>query len=131
MALDVSKGAETILLVDDEELLVEATTAILEDLGYAVMPVTSGEAAVRAFEEKGHEIDLVLMDMVMPGLSGTALFDQIRSINPRARVLVFTGYELEQEAKDLLDRGCRGYVQKPFDVADLSRMIRNVLEAEA
>jgi len=87
----------------------------------------SGQEAINIFFEKQKEIDLVILDMVMPGMSGGETFDRLRSIDPEIRVLLSSGYSIEGQAQQILDRGCNGFLQKPFEFERLSRKVRKAL----
>lgn len=125
---EVIKGTETVLLIDDEPTVLQVSKAILETLGYKVYDVHDGEQAIALYAQKKDEIDVIVLDMIMPGLSGSQTFDGLREINPRARVILSSGYSLNDQARTIMDRGCAGFVQKPFDVTQISRKLREVLE---
>jgi CheY-like chemotaxis protein len=78
---------------------------------------------------KSSTIDLVILDLVMPGLDGGATFDRIRQIAPALPVLLSSGYSINGQAAEILERGCNGFIQKPFDINELDRKIRSVLES--
>ncbi len=124
---DIPKGSETILLIDDEEVILEVGVNMLETLGYQVIAASSGEEALAIFKEKRHEIALILLDMIMPGMGGGEVFDTIRSVDPEAKVLLSSGYSANGKAREILDRGCNGFIQKPFDIKQLSRKVREIL----
>jgi PAS domain S-box-containing protein len=126
----VLKGTETVLLVDDEQMILKVGQGLLESLGYRVYVASSGQATVAIYLEKKGQIDLVILDMIMPGISGGETYDRLREIDPGVKVLLASGYSIEGEAQQILDRGCRGFIQKPFQTGSLSRMIREVLDAE-
>ena len=77
--------------------------------------------------EKQKEIDLVILDMIMPGISGGETFDRLREINPGIKVLLSSGYSIEGQAKTIMDRGCNGFLQKPFQLEKLSRKVREMI----
>jgi nitrogen-specific signal transduction histidine kinase len=122
------KGSETILLVDDEPAVLAVSKKILESLGYTVHGAGNGQEAIAFYREMKNDIDLVILDVIMPGLSGSEAFDRIRELNPSVKVILSSGYSLEGQAQQIMDRGCRGFIQKPFDIARLSRKVREVLE---
>jgi two-component system cell cycle sensor histidine kinase/response regulator CckA len=124
----VLTGRETILVVDDEKGNATMTGEILESLGYRVLIAGSGREAVAVYMEKGKEVDLVLLDMIMPGMGGGRTFDALRSINPGVKVLLSSGYSADGEAQQILDRGCNGFIQKPFRIANITGIIREVIE---
>jgi PAS domain S-box-containing protein len=125
----VAMGTETILLVDDEKMILEANAPLLEKLGYTVLTARSGEEAVDVYSHRGDEIDLVVLDMIMPGLGGSEVFERLKALKPEVKVLLSSGYSLSGQAESILARGCAGFIQKPFDVEKLSRKLRQVLES--
>jgi two-component system cell cycle sensor histidine kinase/response regulator CckA len=128
-APEVIRGIEKILLVDDEPSVLKVSKAILETLGYRVYGAKNGEDAVELYKEKKDEIDLVILDMIMPGLSGGETFDCIKMLNASAKVMLSSGYSLDKQAQNIMEKGCNGFIQKPFNIADLSRKIRDVLDS--
>jgi len=120
-------GNETILVVDDERNVAEVTKEILESLGYRVLTVGSGQEAISLYMERRDKIDLILLDMIMPGLSGEKTYDALREIDGTVKVILASGYSMDDETRQILARGCRGFIQKPFRVHEISRKIRNVL----
>ena len=123
---EIIMGSENILLVDDEDAVLEVNQEILETLGYQVVAASSGSEAIDLFKNR-ENIDLVLLDMIMPGMSGAETFDALRSINPNIKVILLTGYSLDGQASKILENGCNGFIQKPFRISNLSQMIRKVL----
>jgi len=123
----ILKGTETILLVDDEKMVLEVSKEILESLGYRVFAAGSGQEAIGVYMEKKGRIDLVILDMIMPGMSGGETFDRLREIHPGIAVLLSSGYSVNGQAQEILDRGCRGFLQKPFTTEILSKKIRETL----
>jgi CheY-like chemotaxis protein len=101
---------------------------MLEMLHYRVLPAGSGQEAIAVYMEKRAEIDLVIMDMIMPGISGGRAFDILREINPDVAVILASGYSVEGEARMIINRGCRGFIQKPFHLQELSRKVREALD---
>lgn len=118
---------ETILVVDDEAIIANTTQAILDVLGYRTLMARSGEEALSIFSENGKAIDLVILDMVMPGLGGAEVFDLLRDIDSKIRVILSSGHPLNDDIQKLLDRGRCGFIQKPFDLAELSARIREMI----
>jgi PAS domain S-box-containing protein len=121
------RGHETILVVDDEKVNISLIRGMLEKLGYTVLTADSGEEAVKLFMERGNDVDLVILDMIMPGMSGKKVFQVLRAMNPSLKVLLASGYSLNGDAQQLIDQGCSGFIQKPFRVHELSKKIRDVL----
>ena len=125
---EIQTGAETVLLIDDEAMIIEVGRAMLQSLGYRVLTAASGERALHILGERGAEIDLVLLDLIMPGMDGVAVYDQIHRRYPNLPVVLSSGYALDDVAKDVLARGCRAFIQKPFSLAVLSGQLRAVLD---
>jgi PAS domain S-box-containing protein len=125
---DVLRGTETILLVDDEQMVLEVSRDMLKLLGYRVYTAGSGQEAVAVYMEKRGKIDLVILDMIMPGISGSGTFDQLREINPDVKVLLASGYSINGQAQSIIDRGCNGFIQKPFQLKQLSQRVREMLD---
>jgi len=123
----ITPGCEHVLIVDDEEMVLKVGCAMLEKLGYQVTTAASGEKALEQFREAHGQIDLVVLDMIMPGLSGGDLFDALAEIDPGVKVLLSSGYSLSREAKHILAKGVSGFIQKPYTLASFSTKIREVL----
>jgi len=120
------KGREKILLVDDEAGTIEVEQLMLKELGYNVLAAMSGYEAVQLY--KDNMVDLVALDMIMPEMNGKDTYEALRKINPNVKVLLVSGYSLNKQIEELMDRGCNGFIQKPFDIVQLSQKIREVLE---
>jgi PAS domain S-box-containing protein len=120
-------GTETILLVDDEKAILEACASMLEKLGYRVIIARGGNEAVDLYREHQAQIDLVILDIIMPDLSGGEVFDRLLDINPEVRVLLSSGYSIEDQAAEIMGRGCDGFIQKPFQMEHLHRNIREIM----
>jgi two-component system cell cycle sensor histidine kinase/response regulator CckA len=125
---EIPRGSETILLVDDEPNVLTVSKEILESLGYTVHAMGSGQEAIAFYREMTNDIALVILDMIMPGLSGSETFDRIRELNPSARVILSSGYSLNGQAQQIMDKGCYGFIQKPFNITYIARKIRDVLD---
>ena len=121
-------GRETILFVDDEEMIIETGKEILESLGYEVLTAKGGEEAISLCEKNRDQIDLVILDMVMPGKNGSYTFSKLKEINPQIKVLLSSGYSINGQAAEILNQGCDGFIQKPFPAEKLSRKIREILD---
>jgi len=115
----LTKGTGTILLVDDEHMVLEVSVKMLERLGYTVLEAKGGREAIDIYEAHKNEIDLVVLDMIMPGMGGGETYDRIKEINPGVRVLLSSGYSLDGQASEILNRGCDGFIQKPFKMEEL------------
>ena len=124
----VIRGSETILLVDDEDMIVEVGKAMLEKLGYRVVVAKDGGKAIDMVHEAQGNFDLIILDLVMPGMDGGATFDIIRKKDPKMPVLLSSGYSIDGAAREIMGRGCNGFIQKPFKLSEFSRKIRMILE---
>ena len=127
---ELTKGKEHILFVDDESMLLEVGSELLEMVGYQVQAADSGQKALEIFERDKDDIDLVLFDMIMPGMNGGELFDKLKEIKPDVKAILSSGYSIDGQAQEIMTRGCNGFIQKPFDVKGLSRKIRDILEGK-
>ncbi len=127
----LAQGTETVLLVDDEEMIVEVGQAMLEKMGYRVIVAYGGREAVEVFSARSEAVDLVILDLIMPGIEGGKVFDMIREIRPAVPVILSSGYSLNGQAEEIMKRGCDGFIQKPFNIAELSKKVRNVLDLAA
>lgn len=120
-------GKELILLIDDQDVILEVCKEMLERIGYRVLTAKDGQNAIDIYTDQKENIDLVILDMIMPGLSGSATYDSLKAINPEIKVLLSSGYSIDGQASQILERGCNGFIQKPFEITELSQKIREVL----
>ena len=123
------RGSENVLLIDDEEMILEVGKAMLEKLGYHVVVAVGGEQAIAEIQQKSTEIDLVILDLIMPGMDGGMVFDRIKVIKPQIPIILSSGYAINGQANEIMKRGCNGFIQKPFNIAELSQKVRKVLNA--
>ena len=129
--LDAGREPATLLLVEDEEMVAAIAEQMLTRIGHKVFLARSGAEAVSIYQARRAAIDLVILDLIMPGMGGAETFDRLKAIDPEVRVLLSSGYSLNGQAADILNRGCRGFIQKPFTIEQLSRKIREILYAGA
>jgi DNA-binding NtrC family response regulator len=115
-----------ILAIDDEVGFLNLLNAALECKGYAVHTASTPQEAIKCYEERWREIDIVLLDYLLPQMSGDLVFDELKRLNPDVRVVLLTGCD-EAVADPLFERGLRGYLQKPFDLPDLAQKVRDVI----
>jgi len=125
---EILKGTETILFVDDEDMIIDVGCDILKKLGYEVLTAKSGKEAIEIYRINQKQIDLVILDMVMPEMGGGDTYDRLRDVNPDIKVLLSSGYSIDGHAEKILSRGCDGFIQKPFDIKNLSLEIRKILD---
>jgi two-component system, cell cycle sensor histidine kinase and response regulator CckA len=126
---DGYQGQETILLVDDEEIIRGLGIDILEDRGYRVFSASEGREAVKIYRERAQEIDLIILDVMMPGIGGRETYRQIKAVNPQVKVLLSSGYSTDGEVGEILKQGVSGFVQKPYREEELAAKVREVLDA--
>jgi two-component system, cell cycle sensor histidine kinase and response regulator CckA len=122
------QGTETVLLVDDEETIITVVEKGLKMTGYRSLVARSGEEAVQIYRQNQERIALVVLDMIMPGMSGGKVYDELKRINPKVKAILSSGYSLDEEASEIMARGCNVFIQKPFGIMDLSQKIREVLD---
>jgi CheY-like chemotaxis protein len=120
-------GSETILLVDDEIMVLDVSSRLLQKLGYDVLTAENGFEAVETYEANQNNISCIILDMIMPVQNGGETFDKLKELNPAIKVLLSSGYSLDNQAKEIMSRGCNGFIQKPFTLKELSEKVRNVL----
>ncbi|MGD9051828.1 MAG: PAS domain S-box protein [Desulfobacterales bacterium] len=121
-------GTETILLVDDEEMVADIGKDLLEKLGYTVLVAAGGAEAIKLFQRHRDQIGLVILDMIMPDMSGGETFSRMRAIKPDAKILLSSGYSLDRRASAIIKQGCNGFIQKPFNLKKISHKIREILD---
>lgn len=124
----IQKGQGTILIVDDEQVILDVGSSMLKALGYRVITADGGRNAVEIVSAHESDIDLVLLDMIMPDMDGGKTFDAIRKIRSELPVVLSSGYSRTGQAEAILGRGCNGFIQKPFNISELSTIINNILE---
>jgi len=124
----ILRGTETILLVDDEDMILDVAENLLKEMGYRVLLAGSGKEAVEVYEKYKDEINLVILDMIMPDMSGSQTYDRISEINPDIKVLLSSGYSINGQAARILKRGCEGFIQKPYLFQTLSHKVREILD---
>lgn len=120
-------GTGDILLVDDEDIIIYAGEHMLKRLGYNVIVAKSGQEAVDIYKTKAENIDLVLLDMVMPGMNGGETYGHLKKLDPGVKVLLSSGYSLDGHATEIMEQGCNGFIQKPFTIKSLSQKLREIL----
>jgi PAS domain S-box-containing protein len=124
----ILQGKETILLADDEETVLEVTKEILESLGYKVLSAHGGQEAINVYKTDGSKIDLIILDMIMPGMGGGEAFEILKGMNPDVRIILSSGYSADGQAKEILEKGVKAFLQKPFQIHELSQTVRDALD---
>ncbi|MDC7239143.1 MAG: response regulator [Spirochaetales bacterium] len=121
-------GTGVILLVDDEKLIRISGKETLKEMGYSVLLAENGVEALRVFEEKHSEIDLVIMDMLMPEMNGSDAFFRMKKIDKDCRIIITSGFTKDENLREMKKAGLAGFLQKPFRNYELSRMMEEVLQ---
>ena len=121
-------GQETILIVDDEEIIRTMLQEVLESLGYTVLLAIDGEDAIQLYSQRHDDIDMIIIDMIMPKMSGKETCLELKKINPEIRVILASGFSQDRVIQEILSSGVNGFIHKPFTISELSTKIREVLE---
>jgi len=114
--------------VDDEEMITDVGELLLGKLGYHILTAKSGEEAIDVYGKNMDDIDLVILDLIMPGMNGGETYDRLKEMNSDIKVLLSSGYSINGQAREILDRGCSGFIQKPFSMKEISLIIRKTLD---
>jgi CheY-like chemotaxis protein len=117
----------TVLLVDDEEIVIGVGKHMLEKMGYSVLTAKNGKEALDVYKNSQDNIELVVLDMIMPDMGAGETYDRLLTINPAVKVLLSSGYGADQRTREVLDRGCNGFIQKPFKLQELSDKIAEIV----
>jgi two-component system cell cycle sensor histidine kinase/response regulator CckA len=125
---EAKKSTESVLIVDDQDMILVVARDMLKALGYQVFTAQGGKEALAIYNENKKSIDVVILDMIMPSMSGGETFDRLKAINPDVRVILSSGYSINGQATEIMQRGCNGFIQKPFNIKELSQKIREVVE---
>jgi CheY-like chemotaxis protein len=123
----VTRSGANLLVVDDDQVVLETISGMLSELGYGIRSAENGQEAVAIYQRYGDEIDLVLLDMVMPVMNGSACFRALREINPQVRVLIVTGHAMDGVASELAAEVQCDIITKPFLRATLSAAVARAL----
>ena len=124
----IINGPETILLVDDEPFILDVAEKMIGKMGYTVIRACCGEEALELVKNSSSSIDLVILDMIMPDICGDEVFDRLKKISPEIKVLLASGNSKE-DAAETINKGCDGFIQKPFSMGTLSHAIRKAIES--
>jgi DNA-binding response OmpR family regulator len=125
--LESSPTKGIVLLVDDEATIIDVCTLMLQRLGYDVIEARDGQSAIRIFKENKHIVNLVILDMQMPGINGADTYVRLKRIKSDVRVLLASGYFENQRIRDILKNGCDDFIQKPFNFAQLSEKLKDIM----
>lgn len=125
------KGSGNILIIDDEEVIRITANAILDNLGYQVYMASDGLSGIKKYHELQDSIDLIILDMIMPGMNGKECFYELKKINPNAKIIISSGFSREEDLIELKEAGLQAFIRKPFHTADLSLKISEILNKNA
>ena len=128
--LQIQGGTETILIVDDQETVWDFLIEALQKLGYSVLLAENGLDAVEIYENNPGQIDLVLLDMIMPKQGGHSTFHKLKEIDPNVSVLLSSGFVSMEDVDDLLNSGAAGFLPKPHRIREMAAKIRSILDAK-
>ena len=128
--LQIQGGTETILIVDDQETVWDFLIEALQKLGYSVLLAENGLDAVEIYENNPGQIDLVLLDMIMPKQGGHTTFHKLKEIDPNVSVLLSSGFVSMEDVDDLLKSGAAGFLPKPHRIRDMAAKIRSILDVK-
>ena len=123
----ISVGTETVLLVDDESVVIDVSVQMLKTMGYKVLPARNGREAIEIFQQNNDKVAIVILDMIMPGMGGGEVYERLKAIDPQVKVLLSSGYSINGQAAEILNRGCDGFIQKPFKLNELSYKLREII----
>ncbi|MDD3502183.1 MAG: response regulator, partial [Candidatus Cloacimonetes bacterium] len=127
---NIYKGEGTILVVDDEPLVRRISSEMLTAMGYKVMTANNGEEAINIYKDNAQDIDMIILDMVMPKKSGKDAYMEIRKINPEVKVILSSGFKQDDRVQKVLDLGIKVFLQKPFTLEKLSKAVYELLKDE-
>ena len=122
-------GTETILIVDDEELIIKVVKPLLEKMGYRALTAAGGKEAIDIYNKNWEEIAIVIVDLIMPDMDGEETFNKLKEINPEIKAILSSGYSMSGHVLKVIENGCKGFLQKPFDMEELTNKIREILES--
>jgi CheY-like chemotaxis protein len=127
----VTRGTGTILVIDDEEIMQQLLAEMLQEMGFSVLLAHDGVEGLEVYRKQWQRIDLVIVDMIMPRLSGRETFLAMKEINPMVKTILSTGFSKNGEVLETLERGVAAFIQKPFRADELSDVIASVLFHES
>ena len=128
--LDIAEGEGTVLIIEDEEMVVNVSRAALVELGYRVLEAKTGKEAIEIAETFDGQIDLALLDIKLPDIWGDMVYPLIMKARPNLKVIVCSGYSIGGPAQTILDAGAQDFIQKPFSIQALSKKLKKVLEGK-
>jgi CheY-like chemotaxis protein len=130
LTAELHRDKETVFLIDDDEIVVDVSEMILKNSGYDVVIAKSGEEAIEVYKENHSRIDMAILDMILPDMGGGDTYDRLKEINPGIKVLLASGYDIDYQGRDIMERGCDGFIQKPFNMNELLEKVRGILTSK-
>jgi two-component system, cell cycle sensor histidine kinase and response regulator CckA len=125
--VDLPRGTGLILVIDDDQMVRKVVSSSLASLGYQILEAVSGSDAIELYRARQHDIRAVVLDMVMPGMSGRSTYLALREINPEVAVLLMSGHSLNEQVQEILDLGVRSFVSKPYSIAVLAKAMAELI----
>jgi DNA-binding NtrC family response regulator len=126
---EIIGGSETLLLVDDEDTILEIGRNLLGRSGYTVITAKSGEEAIELYKAEKSNIDLIILDINMPGMGGHKCLKDLLEINPEAKIIIATGYPVTGKLKETLESSAAEFIGKPFRLKEILDKLRRVLDS--
>jgi len=123
----ISAGSETVLLVDDEAMIIDVSVQMLKKMGYEVLTAQNGREAIDTFKRNSDKVAIVILDLIMPSMGGGEVYERLKEIDSNVKVLLSSGYSIDGQAAEILNRGCDGFIQKPFNLNELSHKLRDII----
>lgn len=130
LSYGMSQRTERVLVIDDEDTVLDVCEEMLKKMGCRVLLAKSGREALDLYKKHRDEIDIVMLDMIMPQMSGRRTYDKLKEINPSIKVLLWSGYSIDGMATEILECGCDGFIQKPFSVEQLHVKIGEIMDGQ-
>jgi DNA-binding NtrC family response regulator len=121
---------ETVLLIDDDDMVTDVAAQILNNSGYGVISAKNGKEAIEVYKANQDRIDMAILDMILPDMSGMDTYEKLKEINPGIKVLLASGYGIDSQASNIMERGCDGFIQKPFNMSELIKTIGDILASK-
>ena len=130
LTAELHRAKETVFLIDDDDMIVDVGEQILNNSGYDVVSAKSGKEAIEVYKENHSRIDMVILDMILPDMGGGDTYDRLKEINPGVKVLLASGYDIDYQGREIMERGCDGFIQKPFNMSELLEKMREILASK-
>ena len=126
---DLKVKDKTVLIIEDDRVVRAIAAEILVGLGYRVFEASDGDEGLQAYHEKREEIDVILLDMVMPKMNGREVFEELLKMDPHIKVVFSSGFSHDRGFHELMDKGARGFIQKPYRRQELGRALKEALDS--